>query len=101
MDDLHGMDVYGRIVALVYVRHNATHLLNVNKALYEAGPAKLKDFQNAFNPEAWTLYVLFPTDEAASAGIFGGVDTATAGISATVTVVLVLILLAFRGRRIP
>ena len=39
---------------MVCVPHNVTHLLNVNKALYEAGLPRLKEFQKASNPEAWT-----------------------------------------------
>ncbi len=57
VDDVYGTDVYGRMVAVVYVRHNATSLLNLNKALLEAGLAVLDDFPNEFDPATWTLYV--------------------------------------------
>ncbi len=57
VDDLERTDRYGRIVAIVYVRHNATHLLNVNQALLEAGLARLDDHRNEFDPRTWTRYV--------------------------------------------
>ncbi len=57
VDDLERTDRYGRIVAIVYVRHNATHLLNVNQALIEAGLARLGDHRNEFDPRTWTRYV--------------------------------------------
>ncbi len=57
MDDLGRTDRYGRIVAIAYVRHNATHLLNVNQALIEAGLARLDDHRNEFDPRTWTRYV--------------------------------------------
>ncbi len=57
VDDLQRTDRYGRIVAIAYVRHNATHLLNVNQALIEAGLARLDDYRNEFDPRTWTRYV--------------------------------------------
>ncbi len=57
VDDLDRTDRYGRIVAIAYVRHNATHLLNVNQALLEAGLARLDDHRNEFDPRTWTRYV--------------------------------------------
>ncbi len=57
VDDLERTDRYGRIVAIAYVRHNATHLLNVNQALIEAGLARLDDHRNEFDPRTWTRYV--------------------------------------------
>ncbi len=60
VDDLYGKDRYGRWVCVVYVRHNGTHLLNVNEALLEQGVAALDDFPNQFNPQDWTLYVYSP-----------------------------------------
>ncbi len=57
VDDLERTDRYGRIVAIAYVRYNATHLLNVNQALLEAGLARLDDHRNEFDPRTWTRYV--------------------------------------------
>ena len=61
-DDITGTDPYGRMVAVVYVYHNESHLKNVNKALLVAGHAVIWDFDNnEFNPYEWTLYVEYPT----------------------------------------
>ena len=61
VDDVYGTDPYDRLVCVVYVRYNATHLMNVNKALLDAGLADISDFPNEFNPATWTLYVPIPT----------------------------------------
>ncbi len=57
VDDLERTDRYGRIVAVAYVRHNATRLLNVNQALIEAGLARLDDHRNEFDPHTLSRYV--------------------------------------------
>lgn len=62
IDDAHGTDRYGRVVAVVYVRHNATHLLNVNAALVSAGHARMWDFPNEFDPTLWNAYIFLPND---------------------------------------
>ena len=62
IDDVYGTDTYDRWVAVVYVRHNNTHLLNVNEALLEAHLAVVDDFPNEFDPSTWTLYVYYPVD---------------------------------------
>lgn len=56
VDDLYIFDKYGRIVAVVYVRFNGTHALNVNAWLLKNGYAELRDYDNEFNPNSWTLY---------------------------------------------
>lgn len=50
-------DNYQRLVAVVWVRHNSTHLINVNRALVEADLAVVDDFPNEFDPETWPLYL--------------------------------------------
>jgi micrococcal nuclease len=57
VDDLYVTDKYGRLVAVVYVEYNSTHLLNVNKWLLVNGYAKTADYPNEFNPSDWSLYV--------------------------------------------
>ena len=57
IDDVYGTDIYGRFVCVVYVRHNATHLLNVNKALLDTGVVIVSHYNNEFTPYSWTLYV--------------------------------------------
>jgi hypothetical protein len=60
VDDIYVWDAHGtgnRLVCVTYVEQNLTHLLNVNKALIEAGQAEQKNYDNEFNPVTWTLYV--------------------------------------------
>lgn len=57
IDDVYETDDYNRIIAVVYVRYNATHLLNVNKHLLDQGYATIWDFNNEFTPTDWLLYV--------------------------------------------
>lgn len=58
IDDISRTDQYGRLVCVVYVDYNSTHLKNVNKALLVEGVTVIWDFNNnEFNPYSWTLYV--------------------------------------------
>jgi endonuclease YncB( thermonuclease family) len=50
-------DPNNRLVAVVFVRHNATHLLNVNRALVDADLAVVDDYANEFDPATWPLYL--------------------------------------------
>jgi len=61
IDDMNGVDGYGRIVAVVYVRYNSTHLLNVNKWLVDNGYAQIDDFNDEFDPSDWSLYEQYPS----------------------------------------
>ncbi|MBY8988575.1 MAG: thermonuclease family protein, partial [Candidatus Lokiarchaeota archaeon] len=63
VDDVYGTDVYGRIVAVVYVYYDASHLKNVNKALLDSGHAVIWNFDNEFNPYTWTLLVDYPLED--------------------------------------
>lgn len=47
---------------MVYVRHNATHLLSVNEALLQAGLVVVWDFPNEFDSYTWPLYVYHLTE---------------------------------------
>ncbi|TFG09768.1 MAG: hypothetical protein EU535_08790 [Promethearchaeota archaeon] len=62
IDDIYGTDPYGRIVAVIYVQHNSTHVLNVNKALLVSGHAVIWNFDNEFNPYTWNLYEPYPPE---------------------------------------
>jgi len=62
VDDLYVMDRYNRIICVVYVRHNSTHLMNVNYWLVANGYVKISDYANEFNPYAWSLYVYYPVE---------------------------------------
>ncbi len=56
IDDKHGTDVYGRWVAVAYIRYNDTHILNVNKWLVDNGYAEIIDYDNEFDPANFSLY---------------------------------------------
>jgi endonuclease YncB( thermonuclease family) len=57
IDDVSRTDSYGRLVCVVYVDYNSTHLENVNKALAAQGVAAIKDYENEFDPYSWNLFV--------------------------------------------
>ncbi len=61
VDDIYVIDRYNRIVAVVYVRYNSTHLLNINLWMVINGYAEITDYYNEFNPYRWSLYVYYPT----------------------------------------
>ncbi len=55
-DQKTGRDKYGRLIAVVYVVFNETHLLNVNELMLLLGHAELTDYtNNEFDPYTWTL----------------------------------------------
>ncbi len=60
IDDIYVMDKYYRVVAVVYIRYNVTHLLNVNKRLIDNSYADISDYYNEFNPYTWKLYEYYP-----------------------------------------
>jgi len=60
IDNVYVYDYRGtgdRLVCVVCVSYNSTHYKNINKALLDSGLAEKKDYDNEFNPDAWTLYV--------------------------------------------
>lgn len=57
IDDDYVFDKYGRIVAVVFIKYNETHLLNVNEWLLYHGYAEIWDHDNEFNPWEWPLYI--------------------------------------------
>lgn len=60
IDDIYIYDYRGtgdRLVCVVYVDYNSTYYENVNKALWIAGLAEKKEYDNEFNADTWTLYV--------------------------------------------
>ncbi len=60
IDDVYGTDVYGRIVAVLYVYYDANHVKNVNKAMLDAGHATIWNFNNEFDPYSWNLIEPYP-----------------------------------------
>lgn len=101
VDDLYGSDVYGRVVAVVYVRHNATHLLNVNEALLEAGLARVADFPNEFDPRTWTRYAGYPTSGGPMAEATEASPMAVMAVIAVAMAIISLVLLRRRRRGHP
>lgn len=57
IDDEEIFDHYDRLIAVVYVKFNETHFMNVNKWLVDNGYARIWDFPNATDPYHWSLYV--------------------------------------------
>jgi len=57
IDDIYGTGPYERIIAVVYVYYDDTHLKNVNQALLDAGHAEIMNYDNEFDPSTWTLLV--------------------------------------------
>jgi endonuclease YncB( thermonuclease family) len=53
IDNLHIIDKYGRIVAVVYIPYNETHRVNLNQLLLKEGYAEAKDYPNEFNADVW------------------------------------------------
>lgn len=60
IDDVYGTDPYGRIVAVIYIQVDSSHVKNINKALLESGYAEIWNFENEFNPYSWDLYEPYP-----------------------------------------
>jgi hypothetical protein len=52
---------YGRLVAVVYVKHNSTHYKNINKVLWDnyQPPFYMDNYLNEFNPAIWSIYVQY------------------------------------------
>jgi endonuclease YncB( thermonuclease family) len=58
VDDISRNDNYGRLVCVVFVEYNGTHLMNVNEKLVEALHAWIDNYtNNEFDPFTWTLLV--------------------------------------------
>lgn len=60
IDDFYVIDKYNRLVAVVYLRYNETHILNINKWLINNGYASIIDYSNEFEPYTWALYLHLP-----------------------------------------
>lgn len=59
-DQKGGRDPNGRLIAVVYIKHNSTHYLNVNKELVLQNVVEAKDYaDNDFHPSTWTRYVRY------------------------------------------
>jgi hypothetical protein len=60
-DQKSGRDKYGRLIAVVYIKHNSTHYRNVNYILWKIRKiVKLDDYSNnEFDPSTWTKYLKY------------------------------------------
>jgi len=56
IDDIYRTDPYDRLVCVIYLPYNSTHLKNINKALLEESVAEVDDYPNEFDPSTWSLY---------------------------------------------
>ncbi len=60
IDDLYVWDDHGngnRLVCILCIDYNASHFLNVNEALFQAGHCEKKEYDNEFTPYDWSLFV--------------------------------------------
>ncbi len=62
IDDNKIYDKYGRIVAVLYLNYNESHMINVNKYLVENGYAEYIDYENEFNPQEFMLFISKDSD---------------------------------------
>ena len=59
-DQKGGRDPNGRLIAVVYTKHNSTHYLNVNQELVLQNLVEAKDYaDNEFHPSTWTRYIRY------------------------------------------
>jgi hypothetical protein len=47
---------YGRLVSVVYIKHNSTHYKNINWVLLQNQYFSLTNYPNEFNPSSWTKF---------------------------------------------
>lgn len=91
IDKKSGIDRYGRIVAVVYVKYNETHLMNVNLWLVENGYAEIIDYPNSFDPKEWRLFVEIPASSSKN-----DIDIRELLISAIILAALYLVITLMR-----
>ncbi len=89
IDDMYGNDRYGRVVAVVYVRHNGTHLLNVNAAHLRAGFVDAANYPNEFNPSQWSRYVVYEDDNPVGGVPAIGMAAGTVIVTAAVAIITI------------
>ena len=101
IDDVSSTDRFDRLVCVVYVRHNSTHVLNVNKALVDQGRAVVDDFtNNEFNPSTWTRYTYYPGEAGSSPLAETGSVYVLVAVTVTIVVVVAGVLyIGLRRRR--
>lgn len=93
MDDLFKTDGYGRVIAVVYVRHNGAELSNTNECLLRIDLAETAGFPNESDHISRTPRVRHPSKARQDAGFpvndFAiGVEVTPIGLCATVLALL-------------
>lgn len=78
---------------VVYVDHNSTHLLNVNKALLVLKQASINDLDNQWDPYRWSLYVPKPSNKTIMLYFTG-----SAGLSLFILIGLYILLVKVKNR---
>jgi len=59
-DQKSGRGPHDRLIAVVYIKHNSTHYLNVNAELLRLGVVSEDDYtNNEFSPSTWSLFVRY------------------------------------------
>jgi len=97
-----GSTSFARLICVVYVRHNSTHVVNVNKAMVDRGRAVVTDFtNNEFNPSTWTTYTYYPGQSGVSplAGSGSPYVLAVVAVIIVVAVVAGVLYLGLRRRK--
>jgi len=56
--DIYRTDKYGRLVCVVFIDYNSSHMMNVNKVLLVGGYAVISNYDNEFSPHSWSLFLL-------------------------------------------
>jgi len=90
IDDLYIYDPYDRLVAVLFVPVNETHLLNINLYMVLNGYAVIKDYRNEFDPTKWSLYVRNMEEDLPSRMDYTYI--------ALIIVILIVIIFIYRGR---
>ena len=94
-----GSTSFARLICVVYVRHNSTHVLNVNKAMVDRGRAVVVDFtNNEFNPSTWTTYT-YHTGHSGASPLAGPGSPYILTVVAVIVVVVVVAGMLYLGLR--
>ena len=97
--DGEGSTSFGRLICVVYVTYNSTHVLNVNKAMVDMGRAVVDDFtNNEFNPSTWTTYT-YHTGHSGASPLAGPGSPYVLAVVAVITVVAVVAGMLYLGLR--
>ena len=96
VDDVDIFDKYDRLLGILFLNYNSTHMVNINRLLVLEGYADIIDYPNEFDPYTMELYVRFNYEG-------GGLPPSYTVLSIVVIFILALAFyrLYMRGRRPP